>query len=486
MENDNLSLDQQAALAAQELLNRRNAKSSLKGFIQYTYPNFVCAPHHQLMLDRIEDLLSGKIKKLMIFCPPRHGKTLIVSKHLPAYYLGHYPGRFVIMSSYEQELALIAGRYVRNLVDDQKFKNVFGDVSLSSDSKAAGRWNTNKDGGYFAVGIGGGDGSGLTGRGGHLAIIDDPLKGRLNADSEIIREGIKSWYQSTLLTRLMKDHRILLTLTRWHHDDIAGWLLENSATGEWEVLNMHALAEENDPLGRIKGEALWPEFLTAAELRDMRDNPTKIGAREFESLYQQNPTAAKGDIFKVAGFRRWNQFNLPTQFDLEVISMDTNVSPGVDNDDTVIQHWAKSGSLFYLLDEVRGNWGMTQQLNAFKIFCDARPWVPSKLVEKKANGAAIIDMLTRWVSGLIPVEPIGNKEQRALAVEPYVTAGNIFIPEAKDAPWVDKFVLECAQFPHGKHDDAGDTMTQAVNYMARHCQQMADYNEGLLYAFGNG
>lgn len=477
-------MEEQAELAARELLARRSARSGLGNFITYSYPGFVIAPHHQLVLDAIEDCLAGRCNRLMIFMPPRYGKTLIVSQHLPAYYLGHNPNKFVIMSSYEQELALISGRYVRNLVGSQKYKNVFTDIELRQDSKAAGRWNTSHDGGYFAVGIGGGDGSGLTGRGGNLAIIDDPLKGRIMADSEIVREGIKSWYQSTLLTRLMDKNIIIMTLTRWHHDDLAGWILANSKKGEWRVINLPALARENDPLGRKYDEPLWTFRHTKAELYELRNDPTKVGVREFESLYQQNPTVQEGNIFKITGFKRWNAMNVPKQFDMECISMDTNVSEGKDNDYTVIQHWGKCGSLFYLLDQVRGNWGMTQQLDAFRIFCESRPWVPAKLVEKKANGAAIIDMLSRFVPGLIPVEPIGSKEQRALSVEPYVSAGNIYIPDVKEANWVEDFTLECAQFPHGKHDDQVDTMTQALNYLARHGAEMADISNALGFAFG--
>jgi predicted phage terminase large subunit-like protein len=175
---------------------------------------------------------------------------------------------------------------------------------------------------------------------------------------------------------------------------------------------------------------------------------------------------------------------VPKFFDIEVISMDTSFSEKDDNSFTVIQHWGKSGAFFYLLDQVRGHWTATQQLNNFRIFCDTRPWVAAKLVEKKANGAAIIDLLSRWVPGLVPIEPIGSKEQRAMAIEPYVSAGNIYLPETRGCDWVEDFILECAQFNHGKFNDQVDTFTQAINYLARNGQEMADISSALAAAYG--
>lgn len=483
------SAEEQVQLAAQELLARHEARAGLRGFTSYVYPNFVCAPHHQLIIEHLDAMIDGQLEKLMIFMPPRYGKTLLVSQHLPAYYLGRFPDRFAVMASYEQDLAKISGRYVRNLMNSQQYQNVFPGVSVMADSKSAGRFNTPQKGGYFAVGIGGGDGSGLTGRGANLAVVDDPLKNRINADSKTIREGIKSWYQSTLLTRLMDHPRIIVCLTRWHPDDIAGWLLANSKRHEWTVLNLPALARENDLLGRKYDEPLWPRRHTKAQLYELRDNPTKLGAREFEALFQQNPTVPEGNLFKIADFQRWTTGSLPTHFDIECVSCDTGISSKSTADRSVVQHWGKTGARFYLLDQVRGTWNFSQLLTAFKIFCDNRPWVGAKLVERKSNGQAIIDLLTESLPGLIPVDPIGSKGQRAVAILPYVTSKGVFLPTTADAPWVEEFLLETAQFSYdgdNAHDDQVDAMTQAVNYLARQGQQWTDVSSQLLNAFSFG
>jgi predicted phage terminase large subunit-like protein len=365
-----------------------------------------------------------------------------------------------------------------------KYQSLFPGTQISVNAKAAGQFDTVQEGGFLSAGLGGGKGSGVTGFGADLLIIDDPIKGRKDADSETIRVDIQNSLQSDVFTRVHQPNGAIVYVgTRWHWDDPAGFLLENDSEHEWTVLCFPALALVDDPLGRLPGEALWPERYSREYLLSLRNNPAKLGPMMFEALYQQNPTIQSGNIFKVAGFRRWNASNVPKQFDLECVSMDTSFSGGEDNSFTVIQHWGKSGALFYLLDQVRGHWDATQQLNAFRIFTDARPWVAAKLIEKKANGAAIISMLEKWVPGLTPIEPIGSKEQRAQAIEPYVSAGNIFIPETKGCDWVEDFILECAQFNHGKANDQVDTFTQAINWMAKYGQEMLDYNDNLLYAF---
>jgi predicted phage terminase large subunit-like protein len=386
------------------------------------------------------------------------------------------------MVSYQERLAKVFGRSVRNSIDSIRYQNLFPDVRISQSVRAAGLWNTTKDGGFLSVGIGGGRGTGITGFGCSLLICDDIIKGRKDASSQTILTDVNNSLQADVMTRLHPGAAVVYIGTRWAWNDPAGAILENDSEHEWTILKLSALAEEKDPLGRKPGEALWPERYSREYLLSLRNNPSKLGVTQFESLYQQNPSVQEGSIFKVEKFQRWDMTNIPVEFDSQVISMDTNVKQGENNDFTVIQHWGKAGAYFYLLDQVKGVWGMTQQLNAFRIFCDARPWVPAKLVEEKANGAAILDMLRRWVPGLVPIKPTESKEQRALAIEPFVSAGNIFIPAKAD--WVEDFILECRQFPVGRHDDQVDTMSQAVTYMAKNQQQMADVTSAMSYAFG--
>ncbi len=414
---------------------------------------------------------------------PTHN-SLIASRRFPAFFLGKNPDKQCMMISYQERLAKVFGRDVRNVINTLRYQSLFPEVRISPDARAAGQWNTTKDGGFLSAGIGGGRGSGVTGFGADLLVLDDLLKGRKDADSETIRVDIQNSLQADIFTRLHKDASVVYIGTRWHHDDPAGYILENDSEHEWTIVCLPALAIEKDPLGRSPGEALWPERYSREYLLSLRNNPSKLGPTQFEALYQQNPTIQSGNIFKVEGFRRWGKGSLPTQFDMECVSMDTSFTDGENTSFTVIQHWGKVGALFYLLDQVRGQWNATQQLNAFRIFCDARPWVVAKLIEKKANGAAIMSLLEKWVPGMVPIEPIGSKEQRAMAIEPYVSAGNIYIPGVKEAAWVEDFVLECAQFNHGKHNDQVDTFTQAINWLARHGAEMGDISSALAQAFG--
>jgi predicted phage terminase large subunit-like protein len=477
-----LSYDEQVRLAARELLTRRQARDSFQRFIEYTYPNFICKPHHAAVINALERVLAGLCKRLMIWMPPRHGKSLIASRRFPAFFLAKNPDKQVMEISYQERLAKVFGRDVRNVISGIKYQNLFPDLRISPDARAAGQWNTNKDGGFLSAGIGGGGGSGVTGFGADLLILDDLIKGRKDASSETVLTAVNNSLQADIMTRLHPGAAVVYIGTRWSWGDPAGFILENDNEHEWEIICLPALAVENDPLGRKVGDALWPERYSKEYLLSLRNNPSKLGPTQFEALYQQNPTVAEGAILHVEKFKRWTRADIPTEFDTELISMDTNVSVGENNDYTVIQHWAKSGAYFYLLDQVKGVWGMTQQLNAFRIFCDLRPWVATKLIEKKANGAAIIDMFSRWISGIIPVIPTESKVQRALAIEPFISAGNIYIPA--EADWVDDFILECRQFPMGKHDDAVDTMTQAVTHLAKNSQFMGDITGALAYAFG--
>lgn len=484
-----LSPDDQLAAAAQELLTRRQARTNLLPFIKYTYADFEAARHHLLMIQKLEDVAAGRLKRLMIFLPPRHGKSLIVSRRFPAWYLGQHPDHQVLMMSYQERLARVFGRDVRNLIQGQRFKNIFPDLSVAADARAAAMWNTNHgDGGFLAAGLGSGKGTGVTGFGAHLLLIDDPIKGRKDADSETIRKDIQNSLQSDVFTRMYRrpwPAAIVYVGTRWHIDDPAGWILENDNENEWTVICLPALAEKDDLMGRQLGEALWPERFPRQYLLSLRDNPSKVGVMAFESLYQQHPTVQSGNLFKTEDYRFWDEHSLPSQFDAECISVDTGISSKDGSDPSCIQHWGRFGARFYLVDQLKGTWNFAQLVDALRIFCDARPWVAAKLVEKKANGQAVLDTLALQVPGLIPVEPLGSKEQRANAVLPYVVAHGVFLPDKKLAPWVEDFLLEATQFPHGKHDDQVDCQSQALYWLAKQGQTMTDVSSSMIFAFGS-
>jgi predicted phage terminase large subunit-like protein len=269
------------------------ARRSLLAFTEFTNPAYQRADHHALIAQRLEAVERGEIDRLMIFMPPRHGKSELASKRFPAWCLGRNPHMQIIAASYNSDLANDFGRNVRNIVAEPEFGEVFPGVTLAPDSQAANRMNTNKGGAYVAAGVG----TAVTGRGAHIALIDDPFKDREEADSERRRDVVWDWYRSTLFTRLMPGGRIVLIQTRWHEEDLAGRLLEQEGD-QWEVLELPALTDKG---------ALWPEWYDVSVLERIRDT---IGPREWSALYQQRPQPDEGTFFQRAWFKPWS--TLPT------------------------------------------------------------------------------------------------------------------------------------------------------------------------------
>jgi len=208
-------------------------------------PRYQVAAHHRVLAQQLERVAKGECKRLMVFMPPRHGKSQLTSIQFPAWFIGNYPDKEIICASYAQELAAHFGREVRNLVSDPEFKETFG-VSLAPDSTAKHRWNTSEGGSYVAAGVGGA----ITGRGAHLLVIDDPVKNREDADSEVYRDKVWDWYRSTVFTRLMPNGAVVLVMTRWHDDDLAGRLLEHESD-RWVVGTGKAIYQD---------KPLWPEW----------------------------------------------------------------------------------------------------------------------------------------------------------------------------------------------------------------------------------
>ena len=274
------------------------ASQSLKAFCHLLIPGFECAPHHQLIIDRIEallrgpTLLRGQARKLIITTPPRHGKTTIASIALPAWFLGRDPRGNVITVSYGAELSEGWGRRVRALLQEENFQKVFPRCILSPDSQAAGRFNTTAGGEYIATGRGGS----VTGRGASLLVLDDLIKDSAEATSETVCRSVIEWLQHVAFTRLSRNGKILAIGTRWSQRDPMGWLLREKG---WEVLHLPAISEGvGDPVRRPEGEALWPSQYPKHVLENIR---LAIGPQAWQSLYQGNPTAAQGRCSKASG-----------------------------------------------------------------------------------------------------------------------------------------------------------------------------------------
>jgi hypothetical protein len=290
-------------LAKKELAKRELARRHVLDFVYYNFKNYDANWHHRIIADKLEAVERGDILRLMLFLPPRHGKSELGSVQMPAWFLGRNPDKEIINASYSSDLAVDFGRRVRNLVGSPEFGNLFR-VNLAEDSKAANKWNTDQGGSYTAVGVGGP----ITGRGADVLIIDDPFKNRQEADSPVIRNQVWSWYTSTAYTRLSPRGAIIVICTRWHDDDLAGRLLADTTGDKWEVVSLPAIAVKDESFKLstgeefhyAKGSALWP---TRFDLERLEKTKQVIGSYEWASLYQQNPVDEQSIEFKKEWFK---------------------------------------------------------------------------------------------------------------------------------------------------------------------------------------
>jgi predicted phage terminase large subunit-like protein len=433
------------------------AKDDLAVYCSLAWPRFEMAQHHRLVIEKLEAIERGEIERLMIFMPPRHGKSLIASTLFPPWYLGKHPDRRVIATSYGAELALDFGRRVRNAIVDPLHRRVFPHCAPSADSTAAHRFDLMNGGAYYATGSGGS----VTGRGADLLLIDDPIKSDAQAYSAAERRSLQAWFEGVAYTRLQPGGAIVLIQTRWHEDDLAGWLLREHADDGWEVLSLPAIAEEDEGWRR-EGEALWAKRFPLPKLAQIR---AAIGGAAWQALYQQRPAAAEGAVFK----REWWQYYipaaLPAQFEQVVLSLDTAFKVGASNDYSVglIMGVAQAG--YYVLDVWRERAEFPELKR--KVAMLAQRWNPTQvLVEDRASGQSLIQELQK--ESRLPIKPIKvdrDKITRANAVTPLVEAGRVFV--SRSAPWLADFLDELSSFPAAVHDDQVDALTQALNHVRK-------------------
>lgn len=439
------------------------AKHSYADYVQLVHAGkWKEAAHLNLVCHELENIIRGDTKRLMLFLPPRHGKSMCVTETFPSFFLGHFPEKRVIELSYGAQLAQMFGKLNRDKFSE--FGNdVFG-VKLSRQHFAKTNWGiAGTGGGMISVGIGGS----VTGHGADLIIIDDPIKNRLEAESKTYRERLWNEYQSTVATRLHAGGSIIIILTRWHFDDLAARLL-NPGYGkveDWKVISLPAVCDDplSDPLGRKEGETLWPsggyDENWAAQKKE------SVGTYVWSALYQQRPAPSAGGLFKRLWWKHWKI--MPGDLFDFIQSWDCAFKDSKSSDFVVGQIWARSRSNpanRYLLDQIRGRMSFTETVNAIRQFSGKWPQTQRKLIEDKANGTAVIDVLRKEIPGIVPVEPMGGKVVRAQAVTAAVEAGNVFIPDISAATWVSDFVEELAAFPNGANDDMVDALTQANTY----------------------
>ena len=410
------------------------ARNSLASYCILSSPRFEEAPHIRLMIDKLEAVDRGEISRLMIFMPPRHGKSFLTAQRFPAWYLGRHPDRFVISASYGQELADDFGREVRNLIADPLHQLIFPECMISEDSASMHRFNIHAGGTYYAVGRGGA----VTGRGAHLFLIDDPLKDAEEARSETIRRTLQTWYAHVAYTRLAPGGAIVLIQTRWHMDDLAGWQLREHLDEGWEIVSLPALAEEEDSF-RKEGEALWPARFPLESLQRTRQ---AIGGAAWQSLYQQRPVAATGAVFKREW---WRQYKDLPELNFVLQSWDTAFKTGSENDYSVGTTWGRAANGYYLLDVWKGRVEFPELKRQVQILAERhKPNII--IVEDKASGQSLIQEFQRMTTlPVVPMKVDSDKVTRAQAVTPSVEAGKVYIPEV--APWLADYVDELSCFP---------------------------------------
>lgn len=457
----------------------QDAQDSLTRFVSYLSPGTVPARHHRLLIDQLEAVERGEIKRLMVLMPPGHAKSTYASVLFPAWWVGKNPHQSMLAASYADDLAHSFGRRVRNLVGSDEFREIYG-FGLSDNSKAADRWSVqapNKRAGeqggeYKAAGVGGA----ITGRRADLGLIDDPVKGREEADSATVREKTWQWYLSDFRTRLKPGAAIVLIQTRWHEDDLSGRILPHDYDGrcgwqtardgeQWFVLSLPAIAEsDNDPLGRQAGEALWPEWMSEAALEQER---LSQGPRNWASLYQQRPAPLEGALFKPERIKTIE--SLPAHLTLvRGWDLAATEQTGANNPDWTVgaQLGKDSEGRFYIVDIVRLRGSPheveTAVLNtASQDGRDVRLSLPQ---DPGQAGKAQALYFTRRLAGysVQTSRESGPKETRAMPFASQVEAGNVMM---KRAPWNDALLEEMRAFPNGVKDDQIDALSRAFEML---------------------
>lgn len=403
------------------------------------------------ILERVE---KGEITRLIVNLPPRHSKSMTISETFPSWFIGRKPDRKVIVVSYGEALARRFGRSNRRKIEEFG-PSVFG-IQLDPDASSVTHWNIAGHGGQvLSTGIGGP----ISGEGADLLLIDDPIKNRQEADSPTYREMIWDEWRNTLYPRLQPNGVVIIVMTRWHEDDLVGRILREEP-GKWVVLRLPALAEDADLLGRQPGEPLWPEF--GFDLQWALETKCTVGTYVWEALYQQRPGPAEGGIIKRHWFKYYNRPMQPDEFDEIIQSWDMSFKDADDSSYVVGQVWGRKGADKFLLDQIRDRMDFVATIRAVRSLSAKWPLARAKLVEDRANGPAVISVLKREISGLIPVSPKESKESRLAAVSPQFEAGNVYFPDPSIAPWVHDLVEELVTFPNGANDDQVDATTQAL------------------------
>lgn len=430
-------------------------KDSFLDFINHVYPGYKVGPHHLKLIEIFEGIARGEKKRVIVNIAPRHGKSELISYLAPAWFLGKYPNKKVIMGSHTADLAVNFGRRVRNLVGSDAYKDIFPQIELQSDSKSASRWGTNFNGEYFAIGVGGA----LAGRGADLFIIDDPHS---EQEAKTGRADVFlpawEWFQSGPLQRLMPGGAIIVVMTRWSKLDLTGQIVSqmdrNEDVDKWEVVEFPAIKDD--------GTALWPEFWDVEELLSKK---AALDIRYWNAQYMQKPTSEEGALIKREWWNIWDKED-PPQCEFTIMSLDAAQEANNRADYNALTVWG----VFF--NEETNNFAIIL-LNAIKkrmeypelkklALEEYKEWEPDAfMVEKKSNGAVLYQELRRMGIPVAEFTPGKGQDKiaRVNAVSTLFEGGVVFAPDRR---WAKEVIEECNDFPSGANDDLVDSTTLAL------------------------
>jgi predicted phage terminase large subunit-like protein len=438
-------------LMKHEKKTKREISEDFLKFVKTVWPDFVEGSHHKKIAEQFNRLAEGKINRLIINMPPRHTKSEFASFLLPAWMIGKNPKLKIIQTTHTAELAVRFGRKAKHLIDSEEYKKIF-QTTLREDSQAAGRWETDQGGEYFAAGVGGA----ITGRGADLLIIDDPHSEQDAMNPEALERAYE-WYTSGPRQRLQPGGKIVVVMTRWSIKDLTSSLIKAQATDksdQWELIEFPAILPDNQPV--------WPEYWKLSELESVK---ASLSIQKWNSQWMQNPTAEEGSIIKREWWRKWTRDYIPDCVHI-IQSYDTAFMKKETADFSAITTWGvfyeneDSGPQLILLDAVKERLEFPElKRRALEQYYYWRP--DTVIVESKASGLPLTYELRKSGIPVVNFTPSkGNdKHSRVNAVAPLFESGQIWAPEHRFA---EEVIEECAAFPYGDNDDLVDSMTQAV------------------------
>ena len=439
--------------ARETLLVRDRVRDSFMAFVKHVYDGFIEGSHHKQVATQFEKLAVDPGSRIIVNMPPRHTKSEFASYLLPAWLIGKNPKLKIIQTTHTAELAVRFGRKVRNLMETDRYKEVFPEVELQIDSKAAGRWETGQGGEYYAAGVGGA----ITGRGADLLIIDDPHSEQ-DALSETAMDGAYEWYTSGPRQRLQPGGSIVVVMTRWSLKDLTGKLIKAQASDimadQWDIVEFPAILPS--------GNVMWPEFWKKDELLRVK---ASLSVGKWNAQWQQNPVAEEGAIIKKEWWNKWEKDDIPPVSYI-MQSYDTAFSKKETADYSAITTWGvfrpEEGGPdnIILMDAKRGRWDFPGLKSA--ALEEYNYWEPDMvLIEAKATGTPLTDELRTMGIPVVNYTPSRGKDKhtRMHMVAPVFESGKVWAPDKK---FSEEVIEECAAFPNGDYDDYCDSMSMAL------------------------